>query len=168
MDGLSVQGVYFADNSYKNYPKSRAVQLYGQFGYQSDWYSKRNLNDIVNLEEMFANVVKQQGIVGKSWDFIKNTFKLKNGSNDVSAKLKLYKDGLISQEEAQNSVKSYIKGHKKVLDFLADWGSTAVGAGAFLLASSFLPTTLGVCIGISALSGGLFKVGAKALDAKTG
>lgn len=167
MDGMTVQNINVRGNSLSS---NKTVRLYGQFGYARDWYvSSVNKSDNINeIEEKFNKVVSQQGLVGKCCDFVKNKFHLKYGSDDVSEKIKLYNQGQISKEEAQKALSGYINGHKKVLDFFADWGSTAIGAGAFALATTFLPVTLPAGLAIAALTGGAFKCCAKLIDASTG
>lgn len=86
------------------------------------------------IEEKYNDVLNKQGIVGKVWDFAKNSFGSKMGSNAVTKKLEIYKKGLVTEEEIVDTINKYAKGQQKALDFVADWGSTIVGAGAFALA----------------------------------
>lgn len=116
------------------------------------------------IEEKYDDILNKQGLVGKVWDFAKNTFGSKMGSKAVSKKIELYKQGLISEDEIVDLVNKYAKGQQKALDFVADWGATVIGAGAFALA---VPLGAGVplALGCAALGGALFKTGTKKLDA---
>lgn len=116
------------------------------------------------IEEKFNDVLNKQGIVGKVWDFAKNCLGNKMGSNAVSKKLELYKKGLISEEEIIDAVNKYAKGQQKALDFVADWGSTIIGAGAFAFAMP-LCASVPIALTCAAVGGALFKTGAKRLDA---
>ncbi len=116
------------------------------------------------IEEKYNDVLNKQGIVGKVWDFAKNSFGSKMGSNAVTKKLEIYKKGLVTEEEIVDTINKYAKGQQKALDFVADWGSTIVGAGAFALAVP-LGATVPVALCWAAVGGALFKTGAKRLDA---
>lgn len=116
------------------------------------------------IEKKYNDVLNKQGIVGKVWDFAKNCFGSKMGSNAVSKKLELYKKGLVSEEEIIDTVNKYAKGQQKALDFVADWGSTIIGAGAFALAMP-LCASVPIALTCAAVGGALFKTGAKRLDA---
>ena len=116
------------------------------------------------IEEKYADILNKQGLVGKVWDFAKNTLGNKMGSKAISKKIELYKQGLISEDEIVNLVNKYAKGQQKALDFVADWGATVIGAGAFALA---IPLGAGVplALGCAAVGGALFKARTKKLDA---
>ncbi len=117
------------------------------------------------IEEKYDDVLDKQGIVGKVWDFTKNCFGSKMGSKAVTKKLELYKKGLISEDEIIDTVNKFAKGQQKALDFVADWGSTIVGAGAFALALPIVGSCVPIALGCAALSGALFKAGTKKFDA---
>ncbi len=117
------------------------------------------------IEEKYNDVLNKQGLIGKVWDFAKNSFGSKMGSNAVNKKLELYKKGLVSEDEIIDTVNKYAKGQQKALDFVADWGSTIVGAGAFALALPLVGSSVPVALGFAALGGALFKTGSKRLDA---
>lgn len=125
-------------------------------------------NEQNKIEIQFSAIQEKQGIIGKSWDFIKNTLHLKNSSNSVKQKIDDYKKGLISEEDVLNSIDKYIKGQTKILDFVADWGSTIAGAVVFSLTLPLFAAGVPAALGCAALAGGLFKIGAKKLDAITG
>lgn len=93
---------------------------------------------------------------------------MKNGLKSVNKTIEAYKKGLVSEEEALNSVSKYVKGQTKVLDFVADWGAMIVGAGAFALTLPLFAAGVPAALGCAALAGGISKVGAKFIDAKTG
>lgn len=169
-----------------SYVKVSKVNNYNYVYNNSELYIFNDFNNLVNqylntkpdsffgktennnkIERQFKAIQKKQGVVGKCWDFIKNKLNMKNSSNSVNKTIEAYKKGLISEAEALNSVNKYIKGQTKALDFVADWGSTIVGAGVFALTMPLFASGVPAALGCAALAGGIFKMGAKFIDAKT-
>ncbi len=116
----------------------------------------------------FDKIKSKQGIIGKSWDYIKNKFNLKNSSNSINAMMEQYKNKEISKEELEQSINNYTKGQTKALDFVADWGTMLAGATAFSISLSLFGGGVPIGLCAAAMSGVLTKVGIKFLDAKTG
>jgi len=117
------------------------------------------------IENKYIDVLNKQGVVGKAWDSVKNLFGSKMGSKAVTKKLELYKKGLVSEEEIIDTVNKYAKGQQKALDFVADWGSTIAGAGAFALAMPLAGVSIAIPLCLAGAAGALFKTSAKRLDA---
>ena len=135
------------------------------------------LEDSINFSEqstdtdlvLYFNTIKsKQGIVGKSWDYIKNKLNMKNSSNSVEIDIKKYENQEIPKEQLQQSIDKYTKGQTKALDFVADWGTVLVSAAAFSIALPLCTSGLPAALGVAAISGGFTKMGVKYIDAKTG
>lgn len=125
-----------------------------------------NVTQINALEAQFTDIYNKQGAVGKVWDFIKNKLGMKNSSLGVKRTIGLYKNGKATENETIDAINKYAKGQQKALDFVADWGSTVIGAGVFALAMSF-GVGIPVALGGAALGGAIFKTGTKKTDARS-
>jgi hypothetical protein len=120
-------------------------------------------------EEIKNELVKtksQQGLVGKAWDGIKNTLKMKAGSNNVENAIKTLQNGKITKEEAQEILAKYQDGQKTCLDVVADMISGIIAVGAFSIAVPTGGTSLAIGLGLSTLLGAGIKTGIKGIDAK--
>jgi len=119
------------------------------------------------LEQKFDLIQSKQGIVGKVWDGIKNTLKMNNSSDSVKNVIEAYKKNEISYESAQKTLDKFASGQQKALDFVADWGSTVIGAGAFALSLPLCAGCVPAALGVAAFGGAAFKVITKKLDANS-
>ena len=119
-----------------------------------------------NLMEELEETKKQQGIIGKVWDGIKNLFGAKSGSKYVEEIINQANLGKISEEEAQEVLTKYQEGQKTCVDVVADLASGILSIGAFALAVPTGGASLAVGLGLATAVGAGVKVGIKAGDAK--
>lgn len=132
---------------------------------QKNSYDKFTYENKSNLRKEFEETEKQQGIIGKAWDGIKNIFGAKSGSKHVEKVIKQAERGEISQEEAQEALNKYKEGQKTCIDVVADLASGILAVGAFALAIPTGGASLAVGLGIATAVGAGVKVGIKAGDA---
>ena len=132
---------------------------------QKNSYDKFTYENKSNLRKEFEETEKQQGIIGKAWDGIKNIFGAKSGSKHVEKVIKQAERGEISQEEAQEALNKYKEGQKTCIDVVADLASGILAVGAFALAVPTGGASLAVGLGIATAVGAGVKVGIKAGDA---
>ncbi len=132
---------------------------------QKNSYDKFTYANKSNLRKEFEETEKQQGIIGKAWDGIKNIFGAKSGSKHVEKVIKQAERGEISQEEAQEALNKYKEGQKTCIDVVADLASGILAVGAFALAVPTGGASLAVGLGIATAVGAGVKVGIKAGDA---
>ena len=118
------------------------------------------------IRQEFEKVKSQQGKIGKAWDFVKNVFGSKTGSNKVEKLIKQAEKGEISQEEAKQAIENYKEGQKTCVDVVADMASGILAVGAFALAVPTGGASLAVGLGMATAVGAGVKVGIKAGDAK--
>lgn len=119
----------------------------------------------LSLYNELNNIKKKQGIIGKTWDGIKNFLKLKSGSKKVEEQIKLANEGKITKEEALNSINKYNEGQKTCVDVAADIVSGILAMGAFALAVPTGGASLAVGLGLATTVGAGVKIGIKAGDA---
>lgn len=127
-----------------------------------DQFTSNNKSD---LRKDFEETKKQQGIIGKAWDGIKNIFGAKSGSKHIEKVIKQAERGEISQEEAQETLNKYKEGQKTCVDVVADLTSGILAVGAFALAVPTGGASLAVGLGLATAVGAGVKVGIKAGDA---
>ena len=127
-----------------------------------DQFTSNNKSD---LRKDFEETKKQQGIIGKAWDGIKNIFGAKSGSKYIEKVIKQAERGEISQEEAQETLNKYKEGQKTCVDVVADLTSGILAVGAFALAVPTGGASLAVGLGLATAVGAGVKVGIKAGDA---
>ena len=127
-----------------------------------DQFTSNNKSD---LRKDFEETKKQQGIIGKAWDGIKNIFGAKSGSKYIEKVIKQAERGEISQEEAQEALNKYKEGQKTCIDVVADIASGILAVGAFALAVPTGGASLAVGLGLATAVGAGVKVGIKAGDA---
>lgn len=127
-----------------------------------DQFTSNNKSD---LRKDFEETKKQQGIIGKAWDGIKNIFGAKSGSKHIEKVIKQAERGEISQEEAQETLNKYKEGQKTCVDVVADLASGILAVGAFALAVPTGGASLAVGLGLATAVGAGVKVGIKAGDA---
>ena len=118
------------------------------------------------LRKEFDEVKSQQGGIGKAWDFVKNVFGSKSGSNKVEQLIKQAEKGEISQEEAKQAIENYKEGQKTCVDVVADMASGILAVGAFALAVPTGGASLAVGLGMATAVGAGVKTGIKVWDAK--
>lgn len=132
---------------------------------QKNSYDKFTYENKSNLRKEFEETEKQQGIIEKAWDGIKNIFGAKSGSKHVEKVIKQAERGEISQEEAKEALNKYKEGQKTCIDVVADLASGILAVGAFALAVPTGGASLAVGLGIATAVGAGVKVGIKAGDA---
>ncbi len=128
----------------------------------NDEFTSNNKSD---LRKEFEETKKQQGIIGKAWDGIKNLFGAKSGSKHIEKVIKQAERGEISTEEAQEALNKYKEGQKTCVDVVADLASGILAVGAFALAVPTGGASLAVGLGLATAVGAGVKVGIKAGDA---
>ena len=117
--------------------------------------------DKSELREEFGKIKEEQGLIGKGWDFIKNVFNMKNGSDNVQEQIEKYENGEISEQEAKEAIENYKNGQKMSTDVVGDIVSGIVAVGAAALA----PVTGGASLLVAGSAGALTKVLIKGTDA---
>ena len=107
-----------------------------------------------SLREELEQQKKDQGIISKAWDGIKNFFGAKNSSSNVEATIEKFEKGEISEEEARQALDEYKNAQNTFTDKLSGIISTAglIGAvaGAVL---SFIPGGQVIGLPLLAISG---------------
>ena len=131
-----------------------------------------------DLRKSFEKTKDEQGWIGKSWDWTKNLFGMKSGSEYVEKQIKAFEKGEISFENAQKVLSNYQEGQKQVVDVVADLGSATAAAGCYALAlggAVAAPFTGGASLGLTATAiagasaaGAVTKTAIKGADALTG
>ncbi len=127
-------------------------------------YDEFTSNNKSDLRKDFEETKKQQGIIGKAWDGIKNIFGMKSGSKHIEEVIKQAELGKISTEEAQEALNKYKEGQKTCVDVVADLASGILAVGAFALAVPTGGASLAVGLGLATAVGAGVKVGIKAGD----
>ena len=128
--------------------------------------SKYNKQEKSELRQEFEEVKSQQGIIGKTWDFVKNVFGSKTGSNKVEEIIKQAEKGEISEEEAKQAIENYKEGQKTCVDVVADMASGILAVSAFALAVPTGGASLAIGLGLATAVGAGVKTGIKVWDAK--
>ena len=118
------------------------------------------------LRKEFEKVKSQQSGIGKAWDFVKNVFGAKSGSNKVEELIKQTEKGEISEEEAKQAIANYEEGQKTCVDVVADMASGILAVGAFALAVPTGGASLAVGLTMATAVGAGVKTGIKVWDAK--
>ena len=119
------------------------------------------------IRKEFEKVKKQQGIIGKVWDGLKNLIGMKSGSKYIETIIRKAEKGEIKQEEVQEAIAKYKEGQKTCVDVVADLASGILSIGAFALAVPTGGASLAVGLGLSTFIGAGIKVSIKAGDAFT-
>ena len=114
-------------------------------------------DEIVNTESLrqdLEKTKKEQGIISKAWDGIKNFFGAKNSSSNVEKTIEKFENGEISEDEARQALDEYKNAQDTFTDKLSGIISTAglIGtvAGAVL---SFIPGGQVIGLPLLAISG---------------
>ena len=141
-------------------------QLLSHSNVQKDNYNFSTYNNSEILKE-YKEIKSQQGIIGKTWDNIKNLFGSKSGSKAIENTLIQYKKGEISEEEVKQIIENYKEGQKTCVDVVADMASGILSVGAFALAVPTGGASLAIGLSLATTVGAGIKVGIKASDAKT-
>lgn len=118
-----------------------------------------------SVRQEYEKIKEQQGLIGKTWDGIKNFFRMKSGSKQLEKTIKEYEKGEITSEEAQKALEKYKEGQKICVDVIADMASGIFAVGAFALAIPTGGASLAIGIGAAGLLGAGIKTGIKAGDA---
>lgn len=120
------------------------------------------------IKENFELIKNKQGFIGKLWDGFKNKLNLNNSSNQVEKTIDSFRKNEVSKQEALKAIEKYTKGQTKALDFIADWSAASISAITFAIALSAFTAGVPAALGCAALAGGIFKMGVKYLDSKSG
>ncbi len=127
-------------------------------------------NNAKELENELKSVQEEQGFIGKAWNGIKSIFG--GGSSKVEKNIEKYKNGEITFEEAQESIKKYQDGQKMSVDVVGDIASGILAVGAFSLAIGSAVVTGGaslpIALGIATAAGAGSKIAIKASDSAVG
>lgn len=117
-------------------------------------YQKTETHNTSSLREELEQQKRDQGIISKAWDGIKNFFGAKNSSSNVEETIKKFENGEISEEEARKVLDEYKNAQSTFTDKLSGIISTAglIGtvAGAVL---SFIPGGQVIGLPLLAISG---------------
>lgn len=119
---------------------------------------------IEELKNRLSSVKKEQGLIGKAWDGIKNLVGLGAGSNKAEKAIEQYENGEISYEEAQAAITKYEDGQNMSVDVVGDIISGIVSVGAV----AFAPFTGGASLLVGAAAGAVTKVAVKGADSLIG
>lgn len=117
-------------------------------------YQETETQNTSSLREELEQQKKDQGIISKAWDGIKNFFGAKNSSSNVEKTIEKFENGEISEEEARQALDEYRNAQSTFTDKLSGIISTAglIGtvAGAVL---SFIPGGQVIGLPLLAISG---------------
>lgn len=122
-------------------------------------------NSTSSIQKDYETIKKQQGIIGKCWDGLKNILGLKSGSKNVEKLIKQAKKGEIPEEEARKAIEKYKAGQNMCVDVVADIASGILAVTAFALAVPTGGASLAIGLGAATAAGSGVKVGIKSLDA---
>ena len=120
-----------------------------------------NTQNASALETQFETVQKEQGILGKAWDGIKNFFHIGLSSNDVKETIEQYKNGEISYEDVQSTIESFDKKQEGAVNIIANAATGLTTAGIAVATGGIGALAVGAAIG------GATKAGLKTLDRAT-
>ena len=122
--------------------------------------------NVKTLSEELDKERKQQGIIGSTWDGLKNLTGIGYGSNKVDNAIKQLKKGEIKFEDAKKILEDYKDGQKTCVDVVADIFSGIISIGAFALAVPSGGMGLAAGLVLSTAVGAGIKTGIKCTDAK--
>ena len=154
----NLNNIKLSDNMAKRQFLSYSVEA-------KDNYNFSTSNSESEILEEYKKIKSQQGIIGRTWNGIKNLFGLKSGSKAIENTLKQYKNGGISEEEAKQALENYKEGQKTCVDVVADIASGILAVGTFALAVPTGGANLAVGLGLATAIGAGVKAGIKAGDA---
>lgn len=145
--------------SFKIPESSNFCKTFEDFGVSapSDFYIKRGV-----LLDTFEKVQKKQGWFARRWEDLKNAFGMKSGSKNVKNVLNKAQAGQVTQEEAENILKQYIKQQSSVSQGAMNFLSSMLVMGAAALPLKKKGTVI-----LSLLTGVLSRVGLGAFEAST-
>ena len=126
--------------------------------------SATNADVASQLRTELNKTKEEQGLIGKTWDGIKNLFGMKAGSDNVEKTIEKLENGEISQEEAQEVLTKYQDGQKMCVDVVGDMVSGIVAVGCAAAA----PFTGGASLLVAAGAGAAVKVTIKGVDCAVG
>ena len=138
---------------------SNVGKTFDDFGVSepSDFYINRGV-----FLDSFEKVQKEQGWFARKWDDLKNVFGMKSGSKNVKNVLNKAQAGEVTQEEAENILKQYIKQQSSVSQGAMNFISSMLVMGAAALPLKKKGTVI-----LSLLTGVLSRVGLGAFEAST-
>ncbi len=154
-------------NVLQNYPE----RIFGPNFTIPDQYSSISFLSN-NLRKTLESTKEEQGIIGKTWDKIKNFLNLKTGSKNVENTIKQLENGEISREYAKKILTKYQNGQKASVDFSASTLASMAALGAVTLASviftggAALPIASALLMGSAV--GAVVYPSVNAIDAATG
>lgn len=124
---------------------------------------------VEDLKAEYEQIQKEQGIVGKAWNGIKNALPFLSklgwqGSNEIEEIIAKAEKGEISTEEAKEAIEKYKKNQENGTETALTTATAAIATVACLLAG---PVGWGALIAIGIGAGIVSRVGLGALEAGT-
>ncbi|MCD7779058.1 MAG: hypothetical protein LUH05_00085 [Candidatus Gastranaerophilales bacterium] len=134
--------------------------------------SEIEINSIEELKEEYEKIQDEQGIVGKTFDTIKNKFSGIfskfgwNGSDEMSEIIAKAEAGEITLEEAEEALNKYKKNQENVTNTVLNTATFAVVSGVLLLATP-LGWGAAAILGAACVTGAVVRVGLGVMEAAT-
>lgn len=124
---------------------------------------------IENLKEEYEQIQKEQGIVGKAWNGIKNALPFLSklgcqGSNEIEEIITKAENGEISIEEAKEAIEKYKKNQKSGTETALNTATAAIATAACVLAG---PVGWAALIAVGVGAGIVSRVALGATEAAT-
>ena len=132
-------------------------------GFNYSFASKRQTKESIFLEEKLEGIQDEQGILGKTWNGIKEITTLGVSQSDCENMLKKYNNGEISFEEAINYLEEYDSKQETMSGLLSN---ILTGIGAIAIAGAG-PVGWGMAFVKGAPIGAALKAGIGILDRAT-
>lgn len=142
----------------QSYANKAKTQFLSNQNVQKDSYNFSTENDKSTIIKEYKTIKAQQGIIGKTWDGIKNLFGSKSGSKALEDTIKQYNQGKISEDEEKQAIEKYKEGQNTCVDVVADMASGILAVGAFALAVPTGGASLAVGLGMATAVGAGVKV----------
>lgn len=135
-------------------------------------YSEAEMGEeytIEDLKEEYEQIQKEQGIVGKAWNGIKNALPFLSklgcqGSNEIEEIIAKAENGEISIEEAKEAIEKYKKNQESGMETALNTATALVATVACVLAG---PVGWGALIAVGVGAGIVSRVGLGAMEAGT-
>ncbi len=182
-NGIGVNDVYFGRNvtrpdELQQTDNNSILEDETHKSYGSDFFEAQNTEaetepkqNVDELKAEYEEIKKEQGFVGKSWNWIKNKLPFLSkigcdGSDKIEEIIAQAERGEISKEEAQEAIEKYGKNQGVGTEVALDVG-TGLIVGAVLLLSGPLGWGTAAIIGIGAAVGAVSRIGLGAAEAGT-
>ncbi len=154
-------------NSVNGYNTRSGLHAHTNAAKKSNFVKKSEVstseNELVELNQQFEAVQKEQGILGKAWNGLKNTVGLGLSSNDVEKAINDYKNGKISYEQASQTIAKFDAKQEGAVNIISNL-ATGVATAALAVGTG------GLSLGVAAAGAGIgavSKAGLKTLDRAT-